>query len=123
MSGWVIVVYSLAVARLTGLVTADVVTEPARDAFVRRLGRPVLVRHELAAADNADVIDWLRIDRHHTRWTAAKLVTCAWCSSIYIGLAVAALAWWHGTNPWLAIPALGLAFSFVAGALSDVGRS
>lgn len=96
---WVLLVYALATARATGLVTTDEITSPARRAILRRLD-----------------------DKRPTHHAAATLITCQWCASIWIAAAAAPLAWWHGTNPWVAIPAVALALSYVTGALSDLGR-
>ncbi len=100
MSGWVVLVYALAVARVTGLVTVDEITRPVRDAILRRLDE-------------------------HRRWhmALAYLVTCQWCASIWIAAVAVALALPWGTSPWLLAPALVLAASQVTGMASHLGRS
>lgn len=99
MTIWVLLVYTLAVARITGLITADEITRPIREAVFRRLNGE-RTSHQMIVT----------------------LIRCQWCASIYVAAVAAPVAWWHGTNPWVLIPALALAFSFVAGALSDLGR-
>lgn len=93
-------VYALAFARVTYLVTTDDITENARHA----------------------VIGWLD-DRPATLGAfIAKLITCPWCASIWLGFIAAPLIWFHGNQPALLVPALCFALSQVAGMLSDLGR-
>lgn len=94
-----LVVTALAVARATGLLVADDITQPARDAILRRL-------------------DVTRLQHR----IIATLTTCPWCVSIWLGAVAAPLTWHHGTHPLVAIPALALAFSWVAGVTSSLGR-
>lgn len=95
-----LVVYALAVARVTGLITQDSITEDARDRLV----------------------GWLD-DRPRTLGSyVAKLVTCPWCTSVWVAAGTAPLTWWHGANPWMLVPAVALAFSQVTGMISDMGR-
>ena len=102
-----IVVYALAVARVTRLIVADKLTEGPRERL----------------ADAA----WRR--RYADFWTHAKadnapepllayLITCPWCASIYVAAVAAPLAYFWGTSPWLLVPALALAFSYVTGFLA-----
>lgn len=95
----VLVVFACASARLTGLVVADEITRPARDAILRRLdeGRP-------------------------THRALAYLISCWWCAGLWTSAAVAPLAYWHSTNPWVFVPALALAFSWFVGTTSSLGR-
>lgn len=96
----VLLIYALAVARVTGLITQDTLTEPARD---RLLG-------------------WLD-NRPATLGSAvATLVTCSWCAGMWVSLIAAPVVWWLGDSPWLMIPALTFAFSQLTGMISDVGR-
>lgn len=108
----IIVVYALAVARVTRLVTTDKLTLPPRRAVVdwavrRRYGFVPIRNEELLAeiADNPPAL--------------AYLVNCPWCVSVYVGAAVAPLAWAWGTRWWLLVPALALAFSYVTGFLAS----
>lgn len=95
-----LVIYALAVMRVTGLVTADAITEPARDAF----------------------IGWLD-DRPNTLGSfLAALIQCPWCASIWLGFAAAPLVWYFGDSPVMLIPALALAFSQLAGMTHNLGR-
>lgn len=100
MQVWGLLVYALAVARLTGLVTADEITRNVREAVLRRLD-----------------------ERKTVHFYASYLLTCPWCCSLWLAVPAALLAWSAGTRPWLLVPALALAFSWVAGATSNLGRS
>ena len=95
MNAVALVVMALAVARLTGLVTEDKITE--------------------------DLRGWL-LDRIDEDSKLAYLITCPWCVSIYLAIPAAALVWWHADNPVAMIPALMLAFSQIAGMLASIGR-
>jgi hypothetical protein len=96
----VLLIYTLAVIRLTGLVTLDAITEPAREKLLGWLDdRP------------ATLGSWL-----------TKLLDCPWCASMWIAAAAAPAIWWHAHSPWLLIPALALALSQAAGMTSQIGR-
>lgn len=98
MPVWVLAIYTLAAARLTGLITTDDITSTARDAVLRSL--PI---NKLGAA-------------------LTDLLTCQWCVSIWVGAVVAPVAWWWADRPWFAVPAFALAASQVTGMLSMLGR-
>lgn len=89
------VVTALAVARVTRLVTSDYLTAPVRQWVVLKLG---------------------------TTSKGAYLITCDWCTSLWIAAAAAPLAYWHSTNPWYLIPAIALAFSYIVGFLAQFGE-
>lgn len=108
MPVWVaLLVYVLAVARLTGLATTDEITKPVRQALVNRFN-PASRAHRAVAY-------LIGIPDDHA-------TGCPWCASIWIGGATAPIAWWWGTTPGFAIPALALAASQVTGMLSNAGR-
>jgi hypothetical protein len=95
-----LVIYALAFIRVVYLVTLDEITEPARD---RLLG-------------------WLD-DRPGTLGAfLAKLVTCPWCASVWLGAIAAPVIWFWGDVGALLVVALCFALSQVAGMLSDLGR-
>jgi hypothetical protein len=98
MPFWVLVVYGLATARLTGLITVDTITEPARQWVLRHL--PL----------------------HAPGPFLAALITCAWCASVWVGFAVAPLALWRPTTTWVLYPALALAFAQFVGMSADLNR-
>lgn len=87
-----LIVAALVTARLTRLVTLDRITEAPRTWILSKL-------------DLAGLL--------------AYLITCTWCASFYVGLAVAGAGAWAGawTVNWI-VP-LGLAFSYVAGWLAS----
>lgn len=100
MEPWLLlVVYALAVARLTGLIVADEITRPVRDGVLSRLDE----------------------DRASHR-TLATLISCPWCVGFWLSAAAAPVAWWWGEHPMFLIPAVAFAFSQVAGMVADVGR-
>lgn len=94
----------LAVARVTRLITMDRLTAAVRVAAVRALlGRPRQQARESGF-----------------RYELAYLITCDWCSSMYVGAAGAG-AWyaWGETLPFMAVCA-ALAASYVTGFLASV---
>jgi Protein of unknown function (DUF1360) len=95
-----LLVYALAIARLTGLVTTDAITEGARDRL----------------------IGWLD-DRPHTLGSfVSDLITCPWCASVWLAFIASPVVWLWGDHPALVIPALALAFSQLTGMTSNLGR-
>lgn len=93
-------VMTLAVARVTGLIVSDAITEPLRDR----------------------VLVWLD-DRPATlgSWLAA-LIQCPWCTGMWVSLAAAPFACWLLGLSWLFVLPLALAFSQVTGMISGIGR-
>lgn len=95
-----LLIYALAVARVTGLIVADSITEPIRDAILVRLDdRPATLGAFLA-----------------------KLIECPWCAGMWVSLAAAPLVWFFGDSPVMLIPALALAFSQATGMTANAGR-
>lgn len=95
-----LVIYALAVARVTGLVVQDSITEPVRDRLIAWLDdRPATAGAFLAA-----------------------LIQCPWCAGMWIAMAAAPLVWFWGTSPVMLVPALVLAFSQVTGMIHNLGR-
>lgn len=96
-SALLFLIYAAAVARLAVLITEDKIAERPRNALIRR---------------------WSRAGDESYR---VYLLLCQWCISVWIA-AVAAPVWYFlGDNPWFLIPAAGLAFSYLAGKLSQFG--
>lgn len=95
-----LLIYALAVARLTGLIVADSITEPARDRL----------------------ISWLD-DRPRTlgSWIAT-LITCPWCTGFWVSAAAAPLIWAFHDSPVMLVPALALALSQFTGSTANLGR-
>lgn len=124
----IVVVYALAVARLTRLVIEDRILQAPRtklasrlwywsvpwsDVHARRASDPLM------AVDSPTVVRW-RLARERVAVGAEKpltvyMLTCPWCVSIYIGAVAAPLAYFWGALPWLFVPALALAFSYFTG--------
>lgn len=135
----VLLVYALAVARVTRLVNQDRVTEGLRQRLVDWLwmrhwtpAARIAVRNGGCHADDgrplADVRACARLYAQRVQEQDAEppllvyLVTCPWCVSIYVGAVAAPLIWFWGSSPWLAIPALALALSQVTGLLATKGE-
>lgn len=95
-----LVIYTLAVARVTGLVVSDTITEGARDAL----------------------IGWLDNRPHTLGSFITSLIQCPWCASVWLALIAAPLVWFWGASPVMLIPAIALAFSQVTGMISNLGR-
>jgi hypothetical protein len=86
----------LATARLTRLVTTDVLTQGPRDRLVF----------------------WLA-DRGPVRDKLAYLIVCDWCASMYVGAAVAGAWWAWGDTMWLMMVYAALAASYATGFLAS----
>lgn len=94
-SGVLLLVYALAVARVTRMVTDDALFDGPRNAALARL------------PDGSKL---------------AYLITCRWCASVYVAAVAAPVAYWWGDRPWFLVPAIGLAFSHVTGQLGTWER-
>jgi hypothetical protein len=92
--------YALAVARVTGLITADSITEPIRDR----------------------VILWLDDTPGSSGEWFSTLITCPWCAGMWVSLVAAPLVWFWGDTPVMLITALALAFSQITGMTNSLGR-
>ena len=96
-----LIVYALAAARLTGLITTDDITED--------------VRHK--------IVGWLD-DRPKTLGSfLAALIECPWCCGMWIALLGSPMVWFWGGSPVMLIPALALASSQVTGMIAGIGRA
>jgi hypothetical protein len=95
-----VLIYALAVARVTGLIVADTITEPIRDR----------------------IISWLDDTPGSAGEWFSSLITCPWCAGMWVSLVAAPLVWFWGDSPIMLIPALALAFSQVTGATANLGR-
>jgi hypothetical protein len=95
-----LLIYALAVARVTGLIVADSLTEELRDGIVARLD-----------------------DRPHTLGSyLAKLIECPWCAGMWVSLVAAPLVWFFHDWPVMLCTALALAFSQFVGMVASIGR-
>lgn len=95
-----VVVFSLAVARVTGLIVQDTITEPIRDRLSVWLDdRPKTLGSFLAA-----------------------LLECPWCVSVWVSAVAVPLIWLYGQQPVMLVPAMALAFSQVTGMIHNLGR-
>ena len=99
VTAWVLVVYALAVMRVTGLITVDQLTATPRDAILAALpdtGRGHLIGY---------------------------LITCPWCTSMWVSIVAVPLILWQGNRWWLLGPALALALSQITGMTATIGRT
>jgi hypothetical protein len=95
-----LVIYTLAVARLTGLVVADTITENLRDAIIDRLDqRPRTLGSFIVT-----------------------LLECPWCAGMWLSLIASPLVWFFHDSPVMLIPALALAISQFIGMSASIGR-
>jgi len=95
-----LLIYALAIARLTGLIVADSITEPARDWIIEHLD-----------------------DRPNTAGSMlATLITCPWCAGMWVALIASPMVWFWWDSPFMLIPAIALAFSQITGMTASVGR-
>ena len=112
-----LVVDAMAVARLTRLVTADTITAGPRDFLIRQAYQKAGKSDFLAAAEEWETpTEAVATDRHPPK--LAKLLTCPWCSSVWLGMGVLGA---RKAAPQLWGPlSEGLAFSQLAGILSQL---
>ena len=110
----IVLVYALAVARVTRLINADRVTQRPRDWLTLRLWKRYTGDWSAAAHALADPKAEPPL--------SVYLLTCPWCVSIYVAAVVAPAAYWWGDRPWLLVPALALAFSHITGLLAKNGE-
>jgi hypothetical protein len=87
-------IYWLALARMTRLITDDLIFETPR-----------VVAHK-----------WLA-DRDHAM--LVYLTKCRWCASIWLSVPASLIAYYFPSNPLVLIPAAALAGSYVTGFLAD----
>lgn len=95
----VIVVFALAVARITLIIVDDDILERPRRAIVKKFAPGEKDEHPIAT-----------------------LVTCPWCMSVWVGCALAPLVYYHYGHPLVYMGGLALAASQVTGMIASVGR-
>lgn len=96
----IIVLTVLAIARVTRLITTDVLFDAPRGWLVR-----VLIEHEGEPS--------------HLRGKISYLIVCNWCASIYVAaVGACAYAVWGETMPYMTV-VLALAASHVTGFLAS----
>lgn len=136
MTATVAVVAALAVYRLTMLVTADTITEPARERVIDWLnarkhpGRPVMPESTpapdgpfLPGEPTVDLLESgpLVVDgatmvaRATDPHRLAYLLDCPWCASIWLAAPASAVTYWWSHTPAWWIAAGTLAASAVTG--------
>jgi|WetSurMetagenome_2_1015567.scaffolds.fasta_scaffold03559_8 hypothetical protein len=111
-SALIICMYALAVARITRLITHDVISEPIRTAIIRKFD-PIKRAHRFAVYALGDIGG--NGDGDHSG--------CPWCVSIWISVLTAPIVvhWQHSTITAAAL--LAMAASQVTGLISEyIGR-
>jgi len=110
----VLVIYALAIMRLTRLVNSDTILDPLRIRLADRERQALVLQREAKiAGQNARAAV---MARQRQRWqTANYFMGCPWCVSMW---AAAGLTWvplWFPHNPVAWYLAVMLAFTHVAG--------
>ncbi|NOR03686.1 DUF1360 domain-containing protein [Mycolicibacterium fortuitum] len=115
----ILVVYVLAVARITRLINYDTVLDWARLFVARRAGSA------LAAAEEAEAADQWTVGKLHrkrqARWNILlEFLGCPWCVGMWVALA-AAVAVVHvlGWSWWALVP-VALACSYLVGLVAPL---
>lgn len=110
-----LVVYALAVARVTRLVNADRITKAPRDAVLRALWLRAYRR--LGPAPSEAEVEAVE------KPLLVYLIECPWCVSIYVGAGAAGLLAAFGPgSSGLFWPALALALSQATGLLAQLEK-
>lgn len=120
----VLIVWFLAVARVTRLINADTILDPPR---LWLAGRAVNARRDATEANQlGQAVRFVLLDRIASRWEKAlAFVQCPWCVGMWLALLSAwapmILLSWFG-RPWyldaVVYLALALAVSHLAGVLA-----
>lgn len=103
MSAVTLLLIALATARLTRLVTTDVLTEWPRQPMIRWL-----VEHPAR---------WTWLSRFYGK--LAYLIVCDWCASVYVGAALTGAWWAWGDTLWLTMVYTALSASYATGFLAS----
>lgn len=111
---WITLVVSLgAVARLTRLAAADIITQPLRNRLLYTAPQRAALRDPTTPLPAP-----VRPRAAQARAWAHGLISCPWCVSIWLAALVAVLAWLYGdTLPFLLVTS-GLTLSYATGWLA-----
>lgn len=101
-----------AAARITRLVVADTITAPLRDWALPRIARSRKDRDHIAQTGQAQPPRGLRA-------ALITLLTCHWCTGMWVAAAIAPVAWIYGHTTWFALPAAVLTIAYAVGFLGD----
>jgi hypothetical protein len=107
-SALVLLLYALAVARLTTLITTDEISRPTRRHLVARFD-PYKRLHRWIVYALGDAED-------------GTANGCPWCVSVWVAAATAPLIWVAHQSPYVLVPTLALAASQVTGMIFKIGR-
>lgn len=127
-----LLVFALAVARVTRFVTEDRLADAPRRWLSIRLWAPKIpdaaIQTKYPAMVKAQgelyvarVMAEERLDAGADPPLAVYLLTCPWCASIYVAVPAVAIWWLWGDTPYAFLPALWLAFSQFTGLLAKIG--
>jgi hypothetical protein len=89
----VLIITTLATARVTRFVVSDDLWKEMREALVRRLQHPAIAAHR----DRHPQTDEIEYKSRHVMYfhmKVATLITCPWCVSLYVAGGALLLLWW-----------------------------
>lgn len=101
-----------AAARITRLVVADTITEPVRTWALPRIARSRRERKRIAQGEPATPPTGLR-------GALVTLLTCHWCTGMWVAAAITPLAMTSDGSLWFVLPAAILTVAYVVGLLGD----
>lgn len=101
-----------AAARITRLVVADTITDPLRTWALPRIARSRAERLRIAHGEPATPPTGLR-------GALVTLLTCHWCTGVWVAGALTPLALSAGGALWFILPASILTVSYAVGILGD----
>lgn len=102
-----LILYMLAVARLTTLITHDEITRPAREWLIQRFDATRRIHRLLVYLLGEPDGD---------------AVGCPWCVSIWVGALTAPTLWAWSNRPWFMVALIALAVSQTSGMIYNFGR-
>ncbi|QHB37313.1 hypothetical protein I5G58_gp011 [Mycobacterium phage BirdsNest] len=113
----VLVIFVLAIARLTRIINADKIADPIRLWPAGKVREATLAGHEARAhGRSAEAAVYAR---RQQRWaTAFEFVQCPWCVGWWFALAGAIVPVWFIGWPWWAMFPVALATSHLVGVLA-----
>lgn len=101
-----------AAARITRLVVADTITAPLRDWALPRIARSRKDRALITQTGEA-------LPPTGIRAALVTLLTCHWCTGMWVAAAITPLALAANGNLWFTIPAAILTVAYAVGYLGD----
>lgn len=110
----VLVIYVLAVMRLTRLINADTIADPIRLYPAGKVRENTLAQHEARA--HGRTTEAAMYAKHERRWSLIfEFVQCPWCVGWWVAIAGAIVPVWFIGWPWWAVFPVALATSHLVG--------